>query len=257
MKRTEARGRLGGLRSSSAQWASDFEQLEKDLNQQELGGLTEAIRGKFQSLACNWEGLVDSMHHQLSIARIVHQRKVHKELQRKARTQELDVMEEELKDKEKTWQRSLQHLHSLLSSSLQKAEEFARKTTARRRKYRESQKVQIQAEEQELLGMMTSPSTEQETRLRPAHPPHSPPRPASPPESQINEEYDRLMDEVAAQQVEQVNESGISMDKDVGGWDSSLESEQASFVASASADELKRALMYLKKVSLLSPVSAM
>lgn len=255
MKRTQGRSQLAGLRSSSAQWASDFEQLERDLNQQELSSLTESIKGKFQSLACNWDALVDTMHHQLSISRIVHQKRVHKEQRRKARTQELDVMEEELKDKEKTWQRSLQHFHSLLSSSLQKAEEFARKTTARRRKYKESQKVQIEAVELELLGLITSPSSDQETRLRPALAPHSPPRPPSPPESQVSEEYDRLMDELAAQKAEQVNESGISLDKDVGGWDSSLESEQPSLLASESADEIKRALMYLKKANLLSPVS--
>jgi hypothetical protein len=63
------------------------------------------------------------------------------------------------------------------------------------------------------------------------------------------------MDELAAQKAEQVNESGISLDKDVGGWDSSLESEQPSMLASESADEIKRALMYLKKANLLSPVS--
>lgn len=250
MKRSEAQGRLSGLQTSTAQWATDLEQLGKELNQPEL---TAAIKAKFQSLTCSWEALLDTMRRQQSVLRIVQQKRMRKEQRRKARTQELDVMEEEIRDKEKTWQRSLQHLHHLLSDGLQKTEDFARKTTARRRKYHESQKVQIQADEQELLGMITAPPAEQETRLRPAIS-HSPARAPSPEDSQISEQYDQLMDELAAQQA-QVNVLGVSMDKDVGGWDSSLDSEHPSFVASASADEIKRALMYLKKASLFSPVT--
>ena len=248
------------LQKTTQKLHRDLEQLEKACKADEtLQPLTSLIRQKFQSLANNWETLVDEIGRAEQVGKILENKRIRKEQRKKARTQELDLMEQQLKDKERTWQRSLQHLHSLLSESLQQAQDFARHTTARRRKYHESQNVQIIAAEKELLGLVTEPPEVRETRLRPAVVlvPNSPPRSKvdeSITESQIDAEYDKVLDEVTAGNAH-VNTSGISMDKDVGGWDSSLESEQPSFVSSASADEIKRALMYLKKASLLSPVT--